>query len=161
MAARITEVRDGVVDFLREQIALRDPGSAEVSAVWEIDIDDEATANRQVLVMAGPYGQVESLTKRTDLNGYWVTVWVIQAYAGEGQVPLAWVDDMVAWVQDLVYGPLNDVGVKGNPRLLATSGSSGLYCEKGPESVMTAEPEAISRLKTFWSQLDFEFREEG
>ena len=125
MAARISEVCDGVLAFLGGLINPQPPDVVEGAYVTADAI--ETLDGKRVRVFPVAYGDAERLARWRVMKEYKVATVVEVPYlspaspAASGAVPPAWVDDQIAWVEANVFDPLNTAFVhKADGLLLGT-----------------------------------------
>ena len=152
MAARIVEVRDAVVERVAAWWGPSAPD--EVLGPAEFDLDTSKMLGRQVRVFPSTYtgGPVD---RSGDQNDYTVVIAVTEVFRDAGEVPAAWVDELVAWSERL----LNAVGSVRAERLLATGeAGSGLWPETA-ECTTVYDLEELTERKLFLSVLTIMYRE--
>lgn len=153
MAARIVEVRNGVVARVA---AWWEPAAPdEVSAPWDLDLDTGKMKGRKVQVFPSTYtgGPV---TRGQDQDDYTLVVLVAEVFEPSGDIPPEWVDERVAWCESL----LDLLGDPRAERLLAVDGApdSGLWPETA-ECTTVYDLEELTERKLFLSVLTITYRE--
>ena len=152
MAARIVEVRDAVVE--RVAAWWRPAAPDEVKGPAECDLDTSQMLGRRVQVFPSTYtgGPVD---RSDDQNDYTVVLVVTEVFKDAEEVPVAWVDELMAWTEEL----LNEVGSVRAERLLATAEpGSGLWPETA-ECTTVYDLEELTDKKLFLSVLTVLYRE--
>jgi len=125
MAARITEVSAGVLNFLAGVIQPAPPDVAE-AAYAATDVL-ETLDGKRVRVVPVSYGDAERLARRRVMKEYKVATVIEVPYlaaaspAAEGAIPPDWVDQQVAWVEANIFDPLNETFVHAEDGLLLGS----------------------------------------
>lgn len=154
MAARITEVRNGVVDKITS--AWGPTGNDAVIGLTRVDIDSKAVAGRKVYVFRSGYSTTPA-DRGEDQGDYTVAVMVVERYTGQGDPPETWIDDRVDWCEWLV----RLLGDPRGDRLLATAGDpySGLWPQSA-EVTVVHDIEELAEKKLFVSVLSVTYREQ-
>jgi hypothetical protein len=161
--SRAAQVADAVADVITAAWKDADGGPDAPSGVcreWAKDVvltGDDPTrllAGRQVLVFASGLEQPEVLDRGEQVQRYTVGVLVCERYTeSAGDVPKAWVDERVGFVEAVVFKPL------ASPRLKLFGGA--VRQEFGlPNAVdVLCDRDMLRQRRTFWAVATFNFRE--
>lgn len=161
MGARILDVADAVTRALQRR---SDPESdVTVSRAYApdwLDPDywvgnpDLATSftGRRAFVFPATQRQDGPATRAEDSNDYGIAVVVLERYDGsEAEVPQAWLDARVQWVESEVYDVLGDAREAADPVL-----ADGFPL--GQEWTQVYSPELLRQLKLFRSEVVVTYR---
>ena len=160
MAARISEVCDGVLAFLGGLINPQPPDVVEGAYVTADAI--ETLDGKRVRVFPVAYGDAERLARWRVMKEYKVATVVEVPYlapatpAAEGAVPVAWVADQIGWVEANVFDPLNTAFVHAADGLLL----GALTCWSCAVT-QVYDPLRLAEEKVFVSIVETAYRESG
>jgi hypothetical protein len=136
------------------------PPDLVVGPVYSIDIctdpGDPARllVGRHVYLFPSAYRQVAA-DRGADTNEYEIAALVVELYRGEGDPPEDWVRERVEFVEQIVYGSLQD---PRRERLLQTTPWNGLYpADAGVDPVF--DPEELTQRRLFASLARVTYRE--
>ena len=168
MSAAILDVCDGLVDDLRESWETV-TGTApiypsEVKRMYIGPVGLDKLLGRKVWVFPASYS-AENITRgpvddeATKQNDFRIEVVVVERYtesdAIDSDAARGWIDERVTFVQDAIFGRINNYG---KPDLLVASGRSPIFCESF-EAVDVYDAERLDVHKVFWSRMEFLLRE--
>jgi hypothetical protein len=158
MAARISEVCAGVLDYLAGLINPVAPDVVEGAYAAADQL--ETLDGKRVRVYPAKYGDAERLARYRVMKEYAVAVVAEVPYLAAaspdpaGAVPPAWVDDQVGWVEANIFDPLNTAFVHAEDGLLL----GALTCWTCAVTVVY-DPVRLAEEKLFVSIVEVAYRE--
>jgi hypothetical protein len=157
MASRVAEVADALADAIRTAWGPNAPDA--VSRVWfkKINLDPEkpdVLTGRQVFVIGGVAERAEVIDRAEQQRRYTVGVLTCERYTdAPGDVPDAWIDERVAFVEQKVFNTLAD------PHLDILGGTVVGEVDAVPAIDVPVDREMIQTKRAFWSVATFTFLE--
>lgn len=168
MEADAVIIGNYVVEVLQSLLNEDSPPLAEVQRAWELTHDLGTMEGKKIDVYAVGWADGGPVTRRESFLDVTVTLVIIERYTGdldgletEGyipHVPISWVDERVAFVEQKIFNPLSAVeettleGSTDNPLKL------GEWWTETAVVTTLCDPDFLRQQKVFWSEIELTFR---
>lgn len=132
-----------------------------VTREYEVTHDMGTMVGRKVEIFPLTYNPVEAVDRESSTYDFRYSFVIIERWnAKGGQVPKAWMDERVSFVEELIFNPLDPTG-KNTAQLLFVVVDGEKYYPVEVEVTSVFDFDILRKHKVFWSEVEVAFRKIG